>query len=740
MADDQMGMRGEDGRGFVPWTKIFTAFKVALDPKKLLLAGAGILTMALGWYVLAIIFYLPRGMPTWSKYQTYYQNDEGRAWKLFKRDLNRWNLLHKLAGWNQEGKPVPYGVADFAHSPEEYRKVQETIESIKKDTSKWRQKVTTPDFSKKAQTYSFEVSNISISFEVDPAEKDKIRDAIPKDLTAQQLAAAYDPEKKELRFNNVPIKLSHPDSEWVEFQKDLDKSLSLQKIEDQINDPQDKGKYGGKNSPYTATALRILRLEEQRRYKPMGLLRTWPWFEERGPNPFLMVTGSTAAQVEGVRSMPWERGEFVTWFFNDQLPVLLEPLFKFLAPVFYLLHPSAGGLNQLYLLLVVFWTIATWSFFGGAITRMAAVQVARQNEKVGLRDAIKFTIDRYKAFFLAQAWPLVFLAFLTILLLIFGIIETNIPGVGDILVAGLGFPIAFLFGLFMALILVGLIGWPLMYATISTEGSDSFDALSRSYSYVYQAPWNYIWYVFIAVLYGAALTFFIGFMGSLSVYLTKWGMSLSPLIWGDREPSYLFYFAPTSYGWRDLLLYQSPEVNTVEVIRNSGVVDQSYRFNQSYVDQLMFHNYIGSFLVAIWVYLLFLLVIGFSYSYFWTASAIVYLLMRRRVDDTEMDEIHLEDEDTDVPYSPPSSPTESPEKEGSSLQMVDAPAIKSSPPSDDPPPSTSSTEGSDSSASPAGESPAEPANDTPPSEQSSTDGDLDEKGEGDREEEEKKEA
>ena len=44
-----------------------------------------------------------------------------------------------------------------------------------------------------------------------------------------------------------------------------------------------------------------------------------------------------------------------------------------------------------------------------------------------------------------------------------------------IFVAGLFWPLVILVGLIMAVVLVGLVGWPLMYSTISAEGSDSFD-------------------------------------------------------------------------------------------------------------------------------------------------------------------------------------------------------------------------------------------------------------------------
>ena len=113
----------------------------------------------------------------------------------------------------------------------------------------------------------------------------------------------------------------------------------------------------------------------------------------------------------------------------------------------------------------------------------------------------------------------------------------------------------------------------MMYATISAEGSDSFDAISRSYSYVYQSPWHYIWYSLVALAYGAVVVFFVGFMGSLIVYLGKWGVSQTPFIeTADRDPSFLFVHAPESFGWRALLL-QGTTVDGDPLVTN-GVVNQ----------------------------------------------------------------------------------------------------------------------------------------------------------------------
>ena len=70
-------------------------------------------------------------------------------------------------------------------------------------------------------------------------------------------------------------------------------------------------------------------------------------------------------------------------------------------------------------------------------------------------------------------------------LIVYGILGL-IPFVGDLVMLGLGLPLVILGGASMAVFLVGLVGYPLMYPTLSAEGdqSDTFDALSRSINYV----------------------------------------------------------------------------------------------------------------------------------------------------------------------------------------------------------------------------------------------------------------
>ena len=70
-------------------------------------------------------------------------------------------------------------------------------------------------------------------------------------------------------------------------------------------------------------------------------------------------------------------------------------------------------------------------------------------------------------------------------------------------------------------------------------------------------------------------------------------------------------------------------------------------FTEKYKENMSFANHLGAALMVVWIWPLFLLVVGFGYSYFWSASTIIYTLMRHHVDDTELDEVYLEEDEID---------------------------------------------------------------------------------------------
>ena len=119
--------------------------------------------------------------------------------------------------------------------------------------------------------------------------------------------------------------------------------------------------YEGKNNPatgkpYTNDELPVVVAAEAKRRLdrdyaqwqqldalagPGGRLRTLPWYEYRGPNPFLFFTdalGGTAA----------DREYAVRGFFTGSVPVLIEPLVKLLLPVAKIVSPGVSPLTRAY--------------------------------------------------------------------------------------------------------------------------------------------------------------------------------------------------------------------------------------------------------------------------------------------------------------------------------------------------------------------------------------------------------
>lgn len=452
---------------------------------------------------------------------------------------------------------------------------------------------------------------------------------------------------------------------------------------------------------------------------PGGTYRTMPWFEERGRNPFLLAR-STVSQGSV------ERRAAIDWFLASQAPVLVEPLLKFLSPIIGLFDPESNFWVRLYLFLLIVWMLMMWAFFGGIITRMAIVQIAGK-EGGGLRDAVRFVKTRYLSYLFSPIVPILLIFAVVIGCMVFGIFHL-IPLFGDIVVDGLFIWIPLGAGFVMTLLVVGLVGYPLMYTTLSAEGSDTFDALSRSYNYVYESPWHYIWYGFLSIVYGAVVVFFVVFWSSLMVYLGKWGVSQTPLTQTfNRSPEYLFIYTPTSFGWRELMVKGSPVEITSDpekapkdsdgkpilVPQTDGYFYTQPEAAKQYMSEYSWYNYAGAGMVAFWMTLLFMLMLGFSYSYFWTAASMIYLLMRKKVDEVEVDEIYTEEEEFEEPVAPPKlSPT--PPAAPTSIP-VDAPTLRVPTPTPASSPAPAASTPASTPALPPPTSNSEPNPPTPPS-------------------------
>ena len=247
-----------------------------------------------------------------------------------------------------------------------------------------------------------------------------------------------------------------------------------------------------------------------------------------------------------------------------------------------------GGLKRLFL---VIWYAATLAFFGGAISRIAAMEFA-VNDRCGLKGGVNHARRKFMGYFLAPLFPLIGATVLLGVLMLIGLIHWFATWLA-MLTGIFGF-IAVLISFVIGMLLVPLIvGWPLMWGAISAESSDHFDALSRSYAYITQRPFHYLWYLIVASFAGSVGIFAITLLTTVMITALQTG-----LIWGQG-------------------LERTADIET------HSVAGPLWRF---------------------WFGTIARLVPAYAFGYFFSVYSGIYLLLRRDVDQAELDEIVLDDD------------------------------------------------------------------------------------------------
>lgn len=131
-------------------------------------------------------------------------------------------------------------------------------------------------------------------------------------------------------------------------------------------------------------------------------------------------------------------------------------------------------------------TLAIWGLFGAAICRIAMTRMT-QSPMPGYLEALAYSARRRGAIFGPLAiMALLAITLLTVLVLLGAIL--SIPAAGPI-AAWIVLPVMIVPAAIFVLAIAGVgLGWPMMLGAAMIEESDSFDALSRSQCYLFQAP------------------------------------------------------------------------------------------------------------------------------------------------------------------------------------------------------------------------------------------------------------
>lgn len=309
--------------------------------------------------------------------------------------------------------------------------------------------------------------------------------------------------------------------------------------------------------------------------------------------------------------------------FNSQSIALFEEpaLGEYLAPAaayrkisnpfWQLLQTQGDWRRNAYWMVGGLWTVLLWSFVGCAIARTALVRLAR-DESLGIDEAMEFAFKKAKDCVWAMGAPWCLAAVLCIPGLIAGWLMFLPFGMA---LVGLGWIVMLVIGVLLAAILFGwLLGWPMFPASVSADRMAALDALTRVYSYIFQRPLHFVFYLILAMVFGSLCGWIIGLAANGSIQMAQWSTWWSaPHEMSDRLSP------PPS----ELAMLQGGEPDA----KATGMIG------------------FGVSAVRFWNGLILSLAAAFVYGHLWVLGAATFLLLRRDVDRMEMDEVYLPEDD-----------------------------------------------------------------------------------------------
>ncbi|MEN6383711.1 MAG: hypothetical protein ABFD79_00775 [Phycisphaerales bacterium] len=280
--------------------------------------------------------------------------------------------------------------------------------------------------------------------------------------------------------------------------------------------------------------------------------------------------------------------------------------------------------HTIYGIIFLFISFISISLGGGAICRGAALHFTR-DERSGAISTIKFAIRRCVPLFFAPTSPIALAGLLGLVIVtVLGLI-TNIPYAGEILLA-LFFVLVLICGLLMAFAAIwGFGSVNLIYSAIAFEKTDTFDSMCRAYTYVFSRPWRLVVYTLLAALYGGICYLFVRLFGFLTLLISRWFLDLG--VWAQSQkgiqiekidaiwpmPEYFNFLGAAGEISKPVTQTISAAVVNFEILVISG------------------------------------LVMAFAISFYFSASTIIYALLRNKVDKVPLDNVYVESVQTQNP-------------------------------------------------------------------------------------------
>jgi hypothetical protein len=259
---------------------------------------------------------------------------------------------------------------------------------------------------------------------------------------------------------------------------------------------------------------------------------------------------------------------------------------------------------------VATWMLVLWAIVAGAIARIYAVRIAR-DESIGVTDAYGFAFANLRQSVFAPLFVAGAAMFFFGLAALAGALSA-IPGVGPF-VQIVAHPLALVAGLIVIVIAAGgVYGLPVMQAALATERNGTLDAISRTFSYVFTRPVVY-------VLSAALVTFVCGLInmfGGAFLEMTTRAMQFGAGWNSDADRAITM---GASAGREEFALFEWPSSPSLDGLPVVGM-------------------YVAWFMTALAT----VAVYGFVLSYFIGGLTDIYFMLRRDVDGIDDGEVYVE--------------------------------------------------------------------------------------------------
>ncbi|MFI4896838.1 MAG: hypothetical protein ACIARR_03325 [Phycisphaerales bacterium JB059] len=275
--------------------------------------------------------------------------------------------------------------------------------------------------------------------------------------------------------------------------------------------------------------------------------------------------------------------------------------------------------------------IAIWVRLGGAISRSAAEEFCL-DRVTPWNEAMRFSLRKWVALFAAVVAPLAVVAVLALLLAVVGLVFA-VP-VAHLLPAVL-YPLFLLLGALAVMItLLWVIGHPMLVPGVACEGTDAFDAVQRAFAYVLARPMRLVLYGALLIVQGVII---FGLASGVIAGAAGFTATTSGAFIGDTPREILTPVPDT-----DPVSQRSSDAPR---ITRAGFAQQTDEATTEESDAeasgpIATHGW-SRRIVNFWTGALELLLGAFFVSYFFTASTILYLLLRRLCDGQDVAELWM---------------------------------------------------------------------------------------------------